>query len=169
MKIIGEIRDKQIDQDKLGQLRQAVRCVLVDKNKKIAVGYYLPNINFPNGEYNLPGGGVKRGENIEDALVREIKEEVGCNILKIKELGLIKEYNVGKTTKHNQDTYCFIAEIDGKKGPLQLTKRELRDNLQVKWLSLDEIIEKIKNQEKSFAKTRNLICLGELKKIKNNL
>ena len=159
MKIIGEIKGPSIPENQLGKLRQAVRIVLFDKNKKVAIGHYLPKEEYLNGEYNLPGGGVKENETAEEALVRETLEETGCNIKSILELGLIKEYGVGKETKHNQDTYCFTAEIEGEKENPEFTEREKQDELEICWLPVDEVIEKIQGQEESISKTRNLTCL----------
>lgn len=39
------------------------------------------------GKYFLPGGGVDEGESPEDALRRELKEELGWEINDVKELG----------------------------------------------------------------------------------
>ena len=163
MKILGEIQESNISENELGKLRQAVRLVLFDKDKNIAIGHYLPNKDFPNGTYNLPGGGVKENEDINKALIREAKEETGCNLTSIQELGIIKEYGVGKETKHNQDTYCFKAEIDGEKETPEFTEREVSDNLKIEWLPIDKVIEKIKNQDETISKSRNLIILEKIK------
>ena len=162
MKILGEIKGDFIFQNELVKLRQAVRVVLFDENKKIAVNHYLPREGYTKGEYNLPGGGVKENETIEEALIREVLEETGCNIKNIQELGVIKEYGVGKENKHNQDTYCFVAEVDGEKGNPKFTEREKEDLLEINWMAVGEVLEKIKNQDGSFSKTRNLIILEEI-------
>jgi len=159
MKILGKIGEE----NNLGKLRQAIRVVLFDENNNIAVGHYLPKEKFPKGQYHLPGGGVKESESIKEALIREAKEETGCKIKDIQELGIIKEYGVGKMTKHDQDTYCFKAKVDGEKLQPKFTEREITDQLEVKWLSVDELLNIIENQELSFDRTRNLIILNSLK------
>lgn len=37
-------------------------------------------IRLPNGQYVLPGGGIEKGERLEEALHREIHEEAGIEI-----------------------------------------------------------------------------------------
>ena len=54
---------------------------IVIKNDKILL---LRQING----YDLPGGGVEIGENIEDAVVREVKEETGLNVARPRLLGV---------------------------------------------------------------------------------
>ncbi len=38
-------------------------------------------------KYNLPGGGVELGEDLEEALVREVKEETGIDVKPVKLVG----------------------------------------------------------------------------------
>ncbi|OGE35220.1 hypothetical protein A3C32_02750 [Candidatus Daviesbacteria bacterium RIFCSPHIGHO2_02_FULL_41_14] len=147
----------------MGELRQAVRVVLLDKDGKVALGFYPPKENYPNEEYELPGGGVDEGESITDALARECLEEVGCKIKDVKELGVIKESGVGKNIKHDQDTYCFMALVDGEKGEPQYTEREKQDLCEVRWMPLNEAFEKISNQEPGFSRSRSMICLNEVR------
>ena len=66
-------------EDQYGEPRKAVRIVLLDENGDVALGYYAP-AEHRFGGYNIPGGGVNDGEDIHGALIRESKEETGCNI-----------------------------------------------------------------------------------------
>ena len=68
---------KHIDSDEL-TIRPAVYGIIV-QNKKI-----LLMTMMANGKYHLPGGNISKGETIEDALQREIKEETGIEIDKIR-------------------------------------------------------------------------------------
>ncbi len=52
--------------------------------------------------YTLPGGGVNEGEDIVDALCREIAEEVGCTCDKIEEIGQVYENRA----------FCDFTQID---------------------------------------------------------
>jgi 8-oxo-dGTP pyrophosphatase MutT (NUDIX family) len=82
MKLIKEIKDidfgfetKKVELS----LREAARAVLINEDGKIAL-LYVNSHKF----YKLPGGGVEAGEYVEDALEREVLEEAGCIILKLK-------------------------------------------------------------------------------------
>ncbi|MCR4261043.1 MAG: NUDIX domain-containing protein [Candidatus Colwellbacteria bacterium] len=169
MNILGTIIESDIfpnqipvPSEQYGELRRAVRVVLFDEEKNVALEYYPPKEAYPNEEYDLPGGGVEGGESMLGALAREVLEEVGCRIKNVRKLGVIKEFGVGNKIKHAQDSYCFTAEIEGDKGQPQFTEREKQDLVEVRWLRLDEAIKKISNQNASFERTRSLMCLESL-------
>lgn len=61
--------------------------------------------------YTFPGGGVEEGENLEEATIREIKEEFGINVEVIKKL-----YEIN-SERFNQKEYFFLCKyIDGEFG-----------------------------------------------------
>jgi len=77
-------------------LRNAVRAIILKENNILMV--FLGKTN----EYKFPGGGVEKRETNEEALKREVLEEVGCNVLKInKKIGVITEYGIAKEGKDN--------------------------------------------------------------------
>ena len=43
------------------------------------------------GIYVLPGGALEDGESTEEALLRELREETGCRVLRVRELGCVEE------------------------------------------------------------------------------
>lgn len=61
-----------------------VSLLLIEKNKE-----FLLLKRSDNGLYGLPGGGVEENETPNDALIREIKEEMGVFIPNFK---LLKKY-----------------------------------------------------------------------------
>ena len=68
--------------------RKAVRAVIL-KDKMLFMVY----LNATN-EYKFPGGGVNIDETIEEALIREVKEETGASVKRIgNRIGQITEYN----------------------------------------------------------------------------
>jgi 8-oxo-dGTP pyrophosphatase MutT (NUDIX family) len=157
-------KDRLITQeDQYGELRKTARVVLFDEHNNVALHYYSTN-----GGYFMIGGGVEDGESIENALIREVKEEVGCKIKNVKELGIIIEQGVGKEVKHIQENYCFIALVDGEKGIPIFTEQEIAWGIQLVWFKLDEAMEKVKSLEDGFGKARTLVLLEKAKEFLNN-
>ncbi|MFH1402044.1 MAG: NUDIX hydrolase, partial [Patescibacteria group bacterium] len=143
MKILKIIREEEIfdniqkkDDSEYTKTRNAVRIIIVDKDGKIALNHYQQNNSYQE-EYGIPGGGVKIGEGIMEAVLREAKEETGCDVKFAKEVGLIIEYGVSPNLI--QKVYCYTGIIKEKGNPVFTTK-ELKNELGIKWLSLDDAI-----------------------------
>lgn len=104
-----------------------VVAAIISKDNKIFAtqrGYG----DFKDG-WEFPGGKVEPGESPEDAIVREIKEELGADI---KVTGFLT------TVEHDYPTFhlsmdCFWAElVDG-------TEMTLIEHEAAKWLTIDHI------------------------------
>lgn len=113
--------------------RRAARAVLQDTVGQIAVMYFTST-----GSYKLPGGGIDEGEEILNALAREIQEETGYTIDSPKELCVIEEnrYICGM----HQISYCFTARAKDFVGT-QRTEKEVREGMELRWAeNYDEAI-----------------------------
>lgn len=168
MKLIKTLTDKDI----FGKgrtdysdyfLREATRAVLFDKDNKIA----FLNVSKQN-YHKLPGGGVDKGENLEQALRRELLEETGCKAEILQEIGEIVEYR--DYDKRHQISYCWIAKVVGEKGKVSFVHDEIDDGFELIWVTLDEAIELLKNDKPKdnqghFIIARDLIILEEAKKL----
>lgn len=105
---------------------RVVAAIITKDNKIFATqrGYG----DFKDG-WEFPGGKVEPGEKPEDAIVREIKEELGADI---RVTGFLT------TVEHDYPQFhlsmdCFWAELkDG-------TKMALIEHEAAKWLVLDEL------------------------------
>lgn len=55
--------------------------------------------NRKDGDYKFPGGGLKDGEELEEALIREVREETGLVVIKdsIRYIGRTEEIRKGRT------------------------------------------------------------------------
>jgi len=118
------------------------KAIVVDKEEKIVlVGSSLNHV------YTLPGGGIEKGETIEAGILREMVEEIGCNIKIDYMLGVIDDYrNRDKTHCIN---HCAVAKIIGEKGIPKLTEEEKKNGLQVKWFKLEEALEILQKEKAS--------------------
>jgi 8-oxo-dGTP diphosphatase len=110
MKILTEISDQTLGigpSEHLGstyQLRKSARVILENEAGQIAI-QHLQNYGF----YKLPGGGVDAGETIEEALIREVREEVGCDCTITQPIGITIEYRDKYKLVHI--SYCYVAKV----------------------------------------------------------
>lgn len=128
--------------DKMKTIR-VVAAIIIDDGKVFATqrGYG----EFKDG-WEFPGGKIDAGETPEEALVREIKEELDTEV-EVKELLDTVEYDY---PNFHLSMDCFICKI--KSGDLVLKEHEAaawltKDTLySVDWLPADQgLIERIEN------------------------
>ena len=148
MKLLLELKDEDIGmRSKKVKMRKrsAARAILF-KNNKIALLHVTKD-----GYHKLPGGGVEKGETIEDALFREILEETGCRVKITGEVGKIieKRTNLGILNKRFgvlQTSYCYIAKVISQGEP-DLDDGEKEAGYKLEWTDLDSAIDLIKNEK----------------------
>ena len=99
--------------------------VIKQDNKYLLVQESMPS---QYGLWNWPAGRVDVGETIEEAAVREGKEETGYDVELVRKLG-IWQGNTKEAVKH-----AFEAKIIG--GELNFPKDEILD---VRWFRKEEI------------------------------
>lgn len=91
---------------------------------------------FKNGSeyYVFPGGGVEEGETVEQAAMREAKEETSLDVKNLKKLW--ESENQGRT-----EHYFFINKFEGSlkvAGPE--AERQSKDNVyRLEWVSFDKL------------------------------
>ena len=141
MDVIASFRESDIfpDRDAMNDVsvvfedRLTGKAVVFDQEKNVAlIG------NSVNEFYLLPGGGIESTETVEDGIVRECLEEIGCNVVLRGRLGIVEDYR-NRDKKHCIN-HGFIAEVVGEKGVLKLTEEEARKGLHVVWKPLDKAI-----------------------------
>ena len=105
------------------------RAVLVEKDGK----FLLAERNKENykGYWIIPGGGVQFGETIQDAAVREIKEETNLDAV-IEKKGILIEKTDHKLNK-NWVILPFICRVKETKVTLD------HENVDFKWITKGEM------------------------------
>ncbi len=147
MKLLAEISEGSLGSsqefEQLGaeyQLRKSSRAIVLNSEGKMAT-QYLNNYTF----HKLPGGGVDVGETAEEALKREVKEEVGCDCTIIKLVGMTIEYRNKYRLLHI--SYCYVAQAIGEiKEPL-LEEGEIEEGMETVWLLPSEALERMRTDK----------------------
>ncbi|QQG52770.1 MAG: NUDIX domain-containing protein [Candidatus Falkowbacteria bacterium] len=161
MKLLKTIQFKDLPAAELEKFekRAAARAVVFDDDKNVALLYVAKH-----NRHKLPGGGVDAGETIDEALVRECLEEIGCQVEKFAEVGEIVEYR-DKWSLENR-SFCFLANLVGSKGEPDFTADELANGFEIKWVSFKEAIKLLEaddpeDYEGKFIKIRDTLFLKE--------
>jgi ADP-ribose pyrophosphatase len=87
------------------------------------------------GKWSVPGGLVELGENVQDAMVREVKEEVGLDVevVKLTDVADTITLDGDGRVQYHFVVVNFVARIVG--GELKTAS----DILEAKWVPVDEV------------------------------
>lgn len=144
--------------------RGAARAVLLDDSGQV----YLLNVS-KHSYHKLPGGGIDEGEDIKQALERELMEEVGCKAELVAELGTVIEYRNYDDGGLEQTSYCFLAKQVGEQVASALEEGELAEGMfEVKAKNIDDAIALLSrdtpdNLEGKFIQKRDIAFLNAAK------
>jgi len=108
-------------------------CAAIIRDEKILMVYH-DHGSESRSFWTLPGGGVEAGETNEQAVVREVKEEV-CLNGKAERLLFESEYSLGPD-------YCYLVAVDEQEEAMLGLDPELSSDEQVlkgiSWFTLEE-------------------------------
>jgi 8-oxo-dGTP diphosphatase len=163
MKLLKTIKDSPIRKD--SRVREASRAVIFDENGLVPI-LFVSKYNY----HKLPGGGIERGEDKINALLREIHEETGCTMQLPQEIGRIVEFRSEYDLL--QTSYCYLGKVVMKGSP-HLEEGEISDGFGLVWLTIDEAIrvftdDKPTNYDGRFIRERDLTFLKAAKILMKN-
>ncbi len=120
-------------------VRYAARAVLYDADGKVAIMYA-----GQKKYYKLPGGGINEGEEMAEALARELMEETGCVAKIVKNLGTTEEWR--DFDSMHQISYAFSAIKITQDSPPTFTQGEIDKGFELRWApNIDEAIKLVES------------------------
>lgn len=125
-------------------LRTGVGVIVLNKDNKVFVGKRKDN---PIDKWQMPQGGVDKGEELVDAMRRELKEETSIkNIEIIKEIDGWLDYELpknllGKIWKgryRGQKQKWFIVKFVGEESEINITTKR-PEFIEWKWVERNQL------------------------------
>ena len=129
-------------------LRNGVGIALLNKNNQIFVAKRIDN---PKDFWQMPQGGIDKGEKALEAALRELKEETGIESVKlIREINEEITYHlpnnllgiIWKGKFKGQKQKWFIMRFLGKNEEINL-KTKYTEFLEWKWINIENITDKV--------------------------
>ena len=149
-------------------LRIGVGAIVLNNKNKIFVGKRADN---PVDKWQMPQGGVDKGENLISAMKRELMEETSIKNIKIlKKIDKWFEYELPKDLLgiiwkgkfRGQKQKWFIVRFIGNESEINL-KTKHPEFIEWKWIEIDELTKVIVD----FKKHVYIELVAELKKFIN--
>lgn len=145
----------------------AIRCA----SKAIIIENGAILLNRCKGEdgdiyYDLPGGGQKQYESMEQTVIREVKEETGYEVSVEKFVALTEEINVSEEYRKLYPEYThrvlhvFTAKLTGEKRALP-TEKDFGMEESV-WMALEELDDTVKTRPGCLKKIVHNIAEGHI-------
>tara|TARA_B100000401_G_scaffold285961_1_gene195555 strand:- start:222 stop:695 length:474 start_codon:yes stop_codon:yes gene_type:complete len=131
-------------------LRLGVGIVVLNKKNEVFVAKRIDN---PKNFWQMPQGGVDKGEKFYVAAKRELKEETNIKTIKlIKEIEGFTSYLlpdellgiIWKGKYKGQKQKWFIVKFEGENKEINI-KTKHPEFLEWKWISIDKITDKVVN------------------------
>jgi ADP-ribose pyrophosphatase YjhB (NUDIX family) len=143
--VLLTLRDKDIfpnapeTADVIWKDRPTGKVVLFNEKNEIAlVSNKITNL------FLLPGGGIEEDENIVDGTKRECREETGCEIDIIRELGVTEDYRA-RDARHCI-SYGFAAKALSQ-GKASLAESEANMGFFMEWFPIGDAVALFASQE----------------------
>lgn len=150
----GEVMDKEEAHDK-NLLHNEVAVFIINNQNQILLQRRSANKRFNPNKWALCAGHVDAYESLEDAAIREIKEEIGIDVTK-NDLHKYGEKVLSLKESNSHITYFYYIKTNKKENELKIQVEELSE---VRWFDIDKVIDMIINNDNSIVFTEKRLNL----------
>lgn len=152
----GQIMDKEEAHDK-NLLHNEVAAFVINDKGQVLLQKRSANKRFNPNKWALCAGHVDAYESLENAILREIKEEIGIDI-NPNELVPFGEREFTIRDSNSHITYFYYVKSNLNEEDFIIQKEELSE---VKWFDIDQVIEMIKSKDESIVFRKERLKLFE--------
>ena len=113
-----------------GIVKNVVGAIILNEKNQVLIMSRKTD-DFMGGIDELPSGNMEQGENIYEALVREVKEETNLDVVNVKSYIGSFDYISGSGKKSRQ--YNFVLDVKNTENII------LTEHDEYNWLTIEEI------------------------------
>jgi putative (di)nucleoside polyphosphate hydrolase len=134
----------KINFNKLGYRKSTVALIL-NRNNQILI---IQKQSYKDNEWDFPGGGIDGDETASEAILRELREELGSEKFEIKKIDKNldkydwpKNYILERFKKHGktylgQERTRFLVKFNGEESEIKIEEDEIR---KFKWIEIKDL------------------------------
>ena len=138
MRSLFEIDTKDYDINGTTVSRPSARGIII-KDGKLAM---IHSIKYDY--YKFPGGGIEKNEQKESALIREVLEETGLDVIPqtIKEYGMVHRIQKGDYEDvFIQDNFYYLCDVEDNVHEQKLDDYEKEEKFTLEYVSPKQVID----------------------------
>ena len=164
---VFKFKDDQYMFKGITHTREIVRAVLLDEHNNVCLEKLKDDDGFgPRDYYETPGGGIKPGESHDDALHREIREEVGYECEVLEHIADVHDY-YNLIGRKNYNYFYLVRRLEKVEQHLEPDEKIRIEK--IVWVPIDEAIKLYENMQNvlvgKIVKQRELPILKMAKEI----